>query len=110
MAVECDEQLRDEWKESPHYQTKFQGDWCKFVCVDKTSKNEKGYAWWSLSGQPAGLSNVLVWGDRYFLVAAITTEGYIATHVVVSCLDPFDFYNFIAENMVSFAHSLYTWI
>jgi transposase len=63
IAIERDEQLRDEWKESLCDRTKFQGDGSEFVCVDETSKNEKAYArlrGWSLSGQPATLSDVFV--------------------------------------------------
>ena len=111
IAIERDEQLRDEWKESLRDRTKFQGDGSKFVCVDETSKNKKAYArlrGWSLSGQPATLSDVFVRGDRYSLVAAVTTEGYIATHVVPGSLDSFEFYNFIAEDVVSLTHSIYT--
>ena len=45
-------------------------------------------------------------GDRYSLMAAITTEGYIATQVVPGSLDSFEFYNFIPEDVVSFPTSL----
>ena len=111
IAIERDEQLRDEWKESLRDRTKFQGDRSEFVCVDETSKNEKAYArlrGWSLSGQPATLSDVFVRGDRYLLVAAITTKGYVATHVVPGSLNSFEFYNFIAEDVVSFILLPYT--
>ena len=45
---------------------------------------------------------MFVQGDRYSLVAAITTGGYIATTVVPGSLDSFDLYSFIAEEVVSF--------
>jgi len=35
-----------------------------------------------MTGQHATLSDVFVHGDRYSLVAAITTKGYMAAHVV----------------------------
>ena len=111
IAVERDERLRDEWKESLRDHTKFQGDGSEFACVDETSKNERAYArlrGWSFFGQPATLSDVFVRGDRYSLVAAITIEGYIATRVVPGSLDSFEFYTFIAEDVVSFTLSLYT--
>ncbi|KIM76786.1 hypothetical protein PILCRDRAFT_44277, partial [Piloderma croceum F 1598] len=37
---------------------------------------------------------------KYSLVAAITTEGYMATQVVPGSLDSFKFYNFIAEDVL----------
>ena len=111
IAVKHNEWLRDECKESLRDRTKFQGDGSEFVCVGETSKNKRAYAQlhgWSFSGQPATLSDVFVWGDRYLLVAAITIEGYIVTRVVPSSLDSFEFYNFIAEDVVSFTPLLYT--
>ena len=111
IAVKHDKWLRDEWKESFRDRTKFQGDGPEFVCVNETSKNERAYAQlrgWSFSGQPVTLSDVFVRGDRYSLVAAITIEGYIATCVVPGSLNSFEFYNFIAEDVVSFTPSLYT--
>ena len=104
IAIERDEELRNDWKDLLRDRTKFTGDRSEFVAVDETSKNEKSYArlrGWSLSGQPAVLSDVFVRGDRYSLVAAITTEGYMATQVVPGSLDSFEFYNFIAEDVVS---------
>ena len=44
---------------------------------------------------------MFVQGDRYYLAAAITTAGYIATTVVPGSIDSFDFYTFIAEEVVS---------
>jgi len=44
IAIDPDEELRDEWKESHHDWTKFQGNGSEFVCIDDTSKNEKAYA------------------------------------------------------------------
>jgi hypothetical protein len=35
------------------------------------------------------------------LVAAITTKGYVAAHAVPGSFDAFEFYNFIAEQVVS---------
>ena len=54
-----------------------------------------------MSGEQAILRDVFVRGDRYSLVAAITIDGYIASTVVPGSLDSFDFYNFIAEDVVS---------
>ena len=102
LAAERDEVLRDDWKES--LRTDFQGDGSEFVCVDETSKNEHTYARHfgrAMSGEQAILRDVFVRGDRYSLVAAITIDGYIASTVVPGSLDSFDFYNFIAEDVVS---------
>ena len=54
-----------------------------------------------MSGEQAILRDVFVWGDRYSLVAAIMVGGYIASTVVPGSLDSFNFYNFIAEDVVS---------
>jgi transposase len=102
IAQERDELLRQEWKDS--IRTNFQGDGSEFVCVDETSKNELSYArrfGRSLAGERAHLTDVFVRGDRYSLVAAVTTEGYIAAHAVEGSFDSFEFYNFVAEQVVS---------
>lgn len=102
LAIERDEALREDWIESLH--TDFQGDGSEFVCVDETSKNEHTYARHygrAMSGKDAILRDVFVRGDRYSLVAAITIGGYIASTVVPGSLDAFNFYNFIAEDVVS---------
>jgi hypothetical protein len=54
-----------------------------------------------MSGEQAILRDVFVRGDRYSFVAAITVGGYIASAVIPGSLDSFDFYNFIAEDVVS---------
>ena len=102
LASERDEILREEWKQS--IRENFAGDGSEFVFVDETSKNEHVYArryGRAMSGSRALLQDVFVRGDRYSLVAAITTGGYIATTVVPGSLDSFDFYAFIAEEVVS---------
>jgi transposase len=101
IAAERDECLRQEWRES--IRTNFAGDGTEFVCVDETSKNDLSYArrfGRSQAGERAHLTDVFVRGDRYSLVAALTTEGYIAAHAVEGSLDSFEFYNFIAEKVV----------
>ena len=72
--------------------------------MDETSKNEHVYVCHygrTMSGSHALLRDVFVQGDRYSLVAAITTGSYIATTVVPGSSDSFDFYAFIAEEVVS---------
>lgn len=53
-----------------------------------------------MSGEPAILTDVFAQGDCYSLIAAITKEGYIAAHAVPGSFDAFEFYNFIAEDVV----------
>jgi hypothetical protein len=106
LALKRDEILRDEWKES--LRNDYTGEGIEFVCLDETSKNNHTYAWKfgrAMSGEQAELKDVFVHGDRYSLLAAITMEGYITTHVVPGSFDSFEFYNFVAEEVVCIAHS-----
>jgi len=101
MALERDEALREDWRDG--LRNDFFGDGSEFVCVDETSKNELTYGrryGRSMSGEPANLTDVFARGDRYSLVAVITTKGYIAAHAVPGSFDAFEFYNFIAEQVV----------
>lgn len=98
IALERDEALREDWRVG--LRNEFFGDGSEFVCVDETSKNELTYARWhgrSMSGEPANLTDVFARGDRYSLVAAITTKGYIAAHAVPGSFDALEFYDFITE-------------
>ena len=81
----------------------FFGDGSKFICVDETSENELIFAQkygHLISGEAENLTDIFAQGDRYLLVAAITTKGYITTHAVPGSFDAFEFYNFIAEQVV----------
>ncbi|KAF8955198.1 hypothetical protein BDZ97DRAFT_1598331, partial [Flammula alnicola] len=58
--------------------------------LDETSKNEHTFArryGRALTSERAQLKDVFVRGDRYSLVAAITTEGYVAARVVPGSFD-----------------------
>jgi hypothetical protein len=101
LVIERDEQLQDEFKEL--LRNDFSGDSSKFVCLDETSKNEHTYGQQfgrAMSGEQAELKDVFVHGDRYSLVTAIMTEGYIASHVVPGLFDSFEFYDFVVEDVV----------
>jgi hypothetical protein len=101
LAIERDEEVRDEFKES--LRNDFSGDGSEFVCLDETSKNGHTYGQQfgrAMSGEQAELKDVFVHGDRYSLVAAITTEGYIVSRVVPGSFDSFEFYDFVAEDVV----------
>lgn len=109
LAIERDEILREEWRRS--VREDFSGDGSEFVFVDESSKNDLTYArryGRAMSGHPAILKDVFVRGDRYSLVAAITKSGYLAAHAVEGSFDSFEFYNFIAEEVVS-TFLLYTY-
>jgi transposase len=102
LAIERDEALRQDWING--LQNDFSGDGSEFVCVDETSKNDITYArryGRSMSGEPAVLTDVFARGDRYSLIAAITKDGYIAAHAVPGSFDAFEFYDFIAEDVVN---------
>jgi transposase len=61
------------------------GDGEEFVFVDEMSKNDHDTARQygrSLPGERADFIDNFVRGDRYSMVAAITIDGYVATHVV----------------------------
>lgn len=102
ITIERDEGLRQDWTDSLRGD-EFSGEGFEFVCVDEMSKNDHTFGrryGRAMQGEQADLRDVFVWGDQYSLVAAITTEGYIATRVVPGSLDAFKFYDFIAEEVV----------
>jgi transposase len=102
LAIERDEGLRQDWING--LQNDFSGDGSEFVCVDETSKNDITYARHygrSMSGEPPFLTVIFARADRYSLIAAITTDGYIAAHAVPGSFDAFEFYDFIVENVVN---------
>lgn len=102
IAIERDEELREQWREMQGSED-FLQDGSQFVCVDETSKNEQTFArkyGRAYSGERAELKDVFVQGDRYSLVAALTVDGYIASDVVPGSFDSMDFLEFIQEKVV----------
>lgn len=102
IALERDEELRAQWREMQR-DPRMQGDGSEFVCLDETSKNELSYArryGLAPSGQRAELKDVFVCGDRYSLLATMTVDGYLATHVVPGSYDSLEFYEFVQENVL----------
>ena len=102
IAIERDEELREQWRELQASEY-FIDDGSQFVCVDETSKNELTFArkyGRAYSGERAELKDVFVRGDRYSLVAALTVDGYIASHVIPGSFDSMDFLEFIQEEVV----------
>lgn len=109
IARERDEELRTEWRDM--IRDNFGGQGYEFIFVDETSKDDRttarryGYA---MSGQTAELHHVFKRGTRYSVVAALSKEGYIASRVVEGSLDSFEFFDFIAEEVVSLTQFLLT--
>ena len=55
----------------------------------------------SLSGERADFIDNFVRGNRYSMVAAITIDGYIATHIVPGSFNAEEFRDYITEQVVS---------
>jgi transposase len=85
------------------------GDGEEFVFVDEMSKNDHNTArryGRSLSGQQADFIDNFVRGERYSLVSAITTDGYIAVRVIPGSFNANEFRDYITEQVVSSRHIL----
>ena len=102
IAVERDEEQRAQFMHSIRHDFSGTGD--EFVIIDESSKNEHDVAHWygrAPAGQPADLTDPLVHGERYSMAAAMSKQGYIATHVIPGSFDSFSFFDFIVEDVVS---------
>jgi len=80
------------------------GDSNLLVMADETSKNDLTLArrfGRALAGECATFTDVFTRGQRYSLTAAISRQGYIAAKVVPGSFDSFDFFEFVAEQVVS---------
>ncbi|KAG2351430.1 hypothetical protein BDR07DRAFT_1319566, partial [Suillus spraguei] len=55
-----------------------------------------------MAGRRAALTDVFVHGDRYSLVAAITTEGYMAAHAVEGSFDSESFMSLLQQKWCMF--------
>lgn len=101
IARERDEEARREFFDVIHDHSAGLGE--EFVFVDEMSKNDHDTArryGLSMSGERADFIDNFVRGDRYSMVAAITTGGYIATRVVLGSFDAVEFHEFITEQVV----------
>jgi transposase len=102
IAQERDEEMRAEFMETVRDHSGGRGD--EFVFLDEMSKNDHDTArryGLAMRGQRAEFVDNFVRGDRYSLVAAITTQGYIATRVIPGSYDSVEFFDFVAEQVVS---------
>jgi uncharacterized membrane protein len=82
----------------------FSGTAMEFVAVDESSKDEHSLArgfGCSPIGQQAQLPDPFIRGERYSLVAAMSTQGYIATRIVPGSINAFEFFEFVVEDVVS---------
>jgi hypothetical protein len=76
----------------------------QFVFLNEMSKNDHDTAQrygLAMQGQWADFVDNFVCGEQYSLVAAITTQGCIATHVILGSYDSVEFFDFVAEQVVS---------
>ena len=74
------------------------------VMADKTSKNDLTLAHHfgrALAGERAAFTDVFTRGQQYSLAAAISQRGYIAAKVVPGSFNSFNFFEFVAEQVVS---------
>ena len=75
--------------------------------VDEMSKNDLTLACHfgcALAGKRAAFTDVFTQGQQYSLAAAITQKGYIATKVFPGSFNSFNFFEFVAEQVVSACH------
>jgi len=101
IARERDEEARREFFDVIHDHSAGLRE--EFVFVNEMSKNDHDTArryGRSMAGERADFVDNFVRGDRYSMVAAITTSGYISAHVVLGSFDTVEFHDFITEQVV----------
>ncbi len=102
IAHEQDEALQMEFRATVRDNSA--GDGEEFVFLDEMSKNDHdtarqyGYA---MQGEHADFVDNFVRGDRYSLVATLALDGYIAHRVIPGSFDSMEFFDFVAEDVVS---------
>ena len=102
IALGRDEVLLQQWRDMLAGDD-FVADGSQFICVDETSKYEHAYGKRygpAYSGDQTELKDVLVRGDIYTLVAALSVDGWIAADVSGSKFDSNEFLEFIQEHVV----------
>ncbi|KAJ7742613.1 hypothetical protein B0H16DRAFT_1323322 [Mycena metata] len=76
----------------------------KIACKrDESSKDTRDTACHygrSPIGEPAIYSHQFIRDERYTLTAAMSTQGYITTHIVEGSMDTYDFFDFIVEDVL----------
>ena len=80
------------------------------VAVDETSKDNRTifrrYGW-APEGQRANAQVDFIRGDRFSIVAALSTEGYVATRIVPGSVNSEEFFDFIVHDVVSCHRLIY---
>lgn len=107
-AAERDEEQRQKWREQiqAHLAAEM------VVTVDESSKDGRtlcrvyGRA---PKGQRAYVSEPFSRGERFSMVAALTTEGYAAVRVVPGSVNGEEFFDFIVEDVVSTFNTCIPW-
>ncbi|KAJ3500783.1 hypothetical protein NLJ89_g9639 [Agrocybe chaxingu] len=101
IARERDEEVRADFLGAIHDNSAGAGK--EFVFVDEMSKNDHDTArhyGLALRGQRADFVDNFVRGDRYSMVAAITTEGYMSTRVILGSFNAEEFRDYIIEQVL----------
>jgi hypothetical protein len=102
IGSEQDEVIQAEFLETVREHSAGQGD--KFVFLNKMSMNDHGtsrHYGQSMVGECADFVDNFVCGDQYSLLAAVAKKGYVASQTVLGSFDSVEFYNFVAEQVVS---------
>ncbi|PPR01443.1 hypothetical protein CVT24_001906, partial [Panaeolus cyanescens] len=101
IAQERDEERRASFVHS--IQHDFSGTGDEFIAIDESSKNDHTYnrlRGWATRGKPAHIEAPFIRGEHYSMVAAMSTQGYIATRIVPGSVDSFTFFDFIVEDVL----------
>lgn len=107
IARERDEERRASFVHA--IQHDFSGTGEEFITIDESSKNDHAYnrrCGWALSGQPAQIQAPFIRGEHYSMIAAMSTQGYLATRIVPGSVDSFTFFDFIVEDVVCLEYAL----
>lgn len=110
IAIERDNERRDNWRNGIRDPESFTGTGEEFVFVDESSKNEHDVArryGRAPAGQRAEMEEPFVHGVRYSVVAALLNKGYIATCITEGSFDSFAFFDYIVEDVVRAPHHCY---
>ena len=77
------------------------------VTADESSKDNRTIfrRWGQLvKGTSVGVRTGFTRGERYSILAAISVDGYVTTHVVIGLVDSHEFFNFILCKVVRSCH------
>ena len=98
-AVERDEVAREQWKVDVH--ANFVA--AQIVWTDESSKDDQTiYQHYgrALVGHHTVIDTQFVHGERYSILPAMTTDGYIAVRIILGSVEGGEFFSFIVEEVV----------